>query len=151
MSQTLSCAERLRKAFEPDARGVVGVVDELLAVCGKDVIRFEWKDGVCRLQLPEESQDASGATTQSIQVQLPKSVFRAVLARLAALCNEQKPDSVSPYGGTGEIAVEANPPKVLRVVFTNTPAQQDVTIQLISEINTAPGTLDSRATSQNVA
>ncbi len=34
-----------------------------------------------------------------------KSVFRAILARVATLCNEQSANSVSPYGGQGELVV----------------------------------------------
>jgi hypothetical protein len=173
VSQTPSFAERLQKAFVPGARGVVGVVDELLAVCGKDAIRFEWKDGGCWGHFPEDVpaaprgsfwsslkmlfaprvatlvpiDSAPARVVRSIQVQLPKSAFRAVLARLAALCNERKPDSVSPYGGAGEIAVGSDPPRVVRVSFTNTPAEQTVTLQLASDTGTNPAAPDARVAS----
>src|SRR5262249_56235813 len=58
------------------------------------------------------------------EVSVPKSVFRAILARVAALCNEHAPNSVSPYGGEGEISVGTNPPTLFRVAFTNTPGEQ---------------------------
>jgi hypothetical protein len=128
VSQTPSYSERVRKAFEPDARGVVGVVDELLAL-GNLSLQLDWKDGVCHVG--------------SVQVPLPKSVFRAVLARLAVLCNEYKAESVSPYGGTGEIAVGTDPPEVFRVSFTNTPAEQSATIQRASESSVLPSTPDA--------
>lgn len=127
MSQHPSYSERLRKAFEPGTRGVVGVVDELLALGGNQFLQLEWKDGACHVG--------------SVQVPLPKSVFRAVLARLAALCNEHTADSVSPYGGTGKIAVGTDPPKVLRVSFTNTPSEQSATIQRASESGVNPAAL----------
>ena len=59
-----------------------------------------------------------------IQVPLPKSVFRAALARLAALCNERNPGSVSSYGGEGELVIGAEPSHVCHVTFTNTSSTQ---------------------------
>jgi hypothetical protein len=61
---------------------------------------------------------------ESVAVPFQKSVFRAILARLAALCNEQSPDSVSPYGGASELSVGTSPPVVFCVAFANTPAEQ---------------------------
>jgi hypothetical protein len=46
-----------------------------------------------------------------------------MLARVAALCNEKCPNSLSPYGGQGELTVDADPAMVLRVAFTNTPGE----------------------------
>jgi hypothetical protein len=51
-------------------------------------------------------------------------VFRDVLARLAVLCNERTPNSVSPYGGQGEVSVGPNPVAVFQVDFVNSPAEQ---------------------------
>lgn len=59
--------------------------------------------------------DASGSL---FPISWPKSVFRAILARLAAICNEQKPNSVSPYGGEGEIATNGSPS--VKIHFENT-------------------------------
>src|SRR5208282_5382429 len=55
---------------------------------------------------------------------LRKSVFRAILARVAVLCNERSPNSVSPYGGQGEVSVGADPAMTFRVEFANTPDEQ---------------------------
>ena len=55
---------------------------------------------------------------------LQKSVFRAVVARVAALCNEGAPNSVTPYRGEGELSVWTNPPASFHVAFTNTPTEQ---------------------------
>jgi hypothetical protein len=61
---------------------------------------------------------------ESVVVPLPKPVFRAVLARLAALCNERNPGSASPYGGEAEIPVDLVTRVLCRVAFTNTPSTQ---------------------------
>jgi len=65
---------------------------------------------------------------EQIGIPIRKSVFRAILARVAAVCNERVPNSVSPYGGHGEVSVSANPAKVFNVEFINTPAEQRLRI-----------------------
>ena len=52
---------------------------------------------------------------------LRKPVIRAALARIAVLCNERRPGSVSPYGGHGEIAMDADRSKAIRATIVNTP------------------------------
>ena len=42
-----------------------------------------------------------------IDVPLQKSVVRAALARVAVLCNERIPGSVSPFGGQGRLRMLA--------------------------------------------
>ena len=59
---------------------------------------------------------------------LPKSVFRAVLARIAALCNEQLPNSVTPYRSEGTLSVAADLPATFHVAFVNTPTEQRLTM-----------------------
>ncbi|MBY0459974.1 MAG: hypothetical protein K2V38_21870 [Gemmataceae bacterium] len=57
-------------------------------------------------------------------------MFRAALARVAALCNEQHPGSVTPYRGEGEVVVppphspNRSPPSTCYVSFINTPSEQ---------------------------
>lgn len=176
MSRNPSYAEQLRKAFEPGARGVVGVVDELLALCREDMFRLEWKDGGCECFFSDEATAAAHGSLwaavrgwfgaprsipvdpgvvspkvfRSVLIPLPKSVFRALLARLAALCNERKPNSVSPYGGTGEVVIEGAPPKVIRVWFTNTPAEQSAILWPKSEARALVSQLGAPATPQAV-
>jgi hypothetical protein len=48
----------------------------------------------------------------------------SVLARLAALCNQQEANSVSPYGGQGEFIDERPPATTFRIAFCNTPDEQ---------------------------
>lgn len=75
-----------------------------------------------------------GANPQeSLDIPLPKSVFRAALARVAAVCNEQDPQSVTPYRGEGDIVVlpletsfSRNVISTCCVSFTNTPSDQQL-------------------------
>lgn len=129
-------ANYVRMAFEPKSEGVVGLVDTLLNLCRLYQLRINFRDGRCFCR-------RLGADTQeSFDISLPKSVFRAALARIAAICNEQHPQSVTPYRGEGEIAVlrpisadsqKIQPgweptkhpsPSTCYVSFTNTPSDQ---------------------------
>jgi hypothetical protein len=131
MSNPLPFAESIRQAFQPTKRGVIGVVDDLLGLCQKQEIQLDWHANQCRVR-------SVGLDPQeSIAVPLPKTVFRALLARLAALCNERNPGSVSPYGGEGELTVGVNPATVCRVTFTNTPREQRVQLTRIQKDKTA--------------
>jgi hypothetical protein len=55
------------------------------------------------------------------------------------------PDSVSPYGGTGELTVPGDPPTTTRVVFVNTPDEQRVELTpmrlstMVSSVGVAVG------------
>jgi hypothetical protein len=131
MSDAPPLSERLRRAFGPNPRGVVGVVDELLTACREQPLQFDWQAGTCRVR----SLGAAGQ--EPIDVPLPKSVFRAILARLAALCNERTPDSVSPYGGSGEMVIGGDAPAVFRVTFTNTPDERRTEVRFVGDRSTA--------------
>jgi hypothetical protein len=124
MIQSTRFAERVQKAFNPTPRGVVGLVDDLLNLCRVHQLRLRFADGHCSInRLGADDREA-------LTVPLPKSVFRAALARVAALCNEQHPGSVTPYRGEGEVVVPAAPspngnaPSTCYIRFTNTPSEQ---------------------------
>jgi hypothetical protein len=110
--------ERLQAAFTPTDRGVAGAVDHLLDTCRGQGVCLDWQAGACHVR------PLNSAGQESLQIPLAKSVFRAVLARVAALCNERTPNSVSPYGGHGELEFGAGPPAVFRAAFTNSPGEQ---------------------------
>jgi len=127
MSDPSPFLQLIRQVFRPTQHGVVGLVDDLLELCQEQGLQLDWHADQCRVRSigvePEES----------IEVPVPKSVFRAVLARLAALCNERNPRSVSPYGGEGELTVGVDPATVCRVAFTNTPGTQRVQLTRIQQ------------------
>jgi hypothetical protein len=130
MIRSTPFAERVQSYFKPTPRGVVGLVEDLLALCRAHQLRMSFRDGRCSIRrLGADAQDA-------LDVPLPKSVFRAVLARIAALCNENHPHSVTPYRGEGEIVVppqwvapESVPPSTCYVSFTNTPSEQRLEVR----------------------
>src|SRR3954447_20214829 len=115
---------RLQRAFEPNERGVVGLVDNLLDLCREQGLQLGWRDPRCHVR------PLGPGPQESVELPLPKSAFRAILARLAALCNEQSPGSVSPYGSEGELSIGTNPSAVFRVAFTNTPGEQVLELKL---------------------
>jgi hypothetical protein len=119
--------ERLRSAFEPTQRGVAGLVDNLLDLCPQQGLQLDWQADRCLVR------PLGAAPQESAELPLPKSVFRAILARVAVLCNQRAPNSVSPYGGVGELAVGTSPPTVFRVVFTNTPGEQGLELRRLAD------------------
>jgi hypothetical protein len=118
MNTPTQLTEVVRSALASPGRDVVGLVDELLRACPEQGLQLDWHADRCRIRFLTNGPD------DGIDWAPRKSVFRAILARVAALCNERKPDSVSPYGGKGELAVDAASSTVLRVSFANTAAEQ---------------------------
>jgi hypothetical protein len=119
-------SERLQRAFEPTQHGVVGLVDHLLDLCQEQGLQLDWRDDRCRVRpLGAQPQEPT-------EIPLPKSVFRAILARMAALCNERIPNSVSPYAGEGELSIGTNPSTIFRVAFTNTPGEQRLEVRRLA-------------------
>lgn len=120
-------ADRVQAAFRPTHRGVVGLVDDLLGLCGNYQLQISFRDGQCSVRrLGADDQE-------SMDIPVPKSVFRAALARIAAICNEQHLESVTPYRGEGNIAVlppvsscsqKLVAPATCHVSFANTPSDQ---------------------------
>lgn len=118
MNTALRLSDEITRAIEHPADGVLGLVDELLALCPKQGLRLEWRtDHCCFFLPPENGQD------MSFPVSIRKSILRTILARVAALCNERVANSVSPYGGEGTFSA-LDPAKGFRVAFVNTPAEQ---------------------------
>ncbi len=112
MNNSSSLADRLSRALTAPDRGVLGLAEELLAAAQEQDLRLEWLAGNCRVQF----------TDGEAEVPLPKSVFRAVLACVATLCNERAAGGVSHYGDQGEVACGEG--SAIRVVFVNTPEEQ---------------------------
>jgi hypothetical protein len=124
MSQPASLMAGLNHALANPSHGVLGLVDELLTLSLEQDIRLAWQVGRCQVDMLD------GDRPGRIDVTLPKSVVRAVLARIASLCNERNPNLVSPYGGQGEVLADSKIARAIRVNFVNTPEQQ--TLELAS-------------------
>ena len=127
MNQSIDFADRVQLAFRTTERGVVGLVGDLLGLCRLLQLRFNFSNGLCLVNgLGADAQEA-------LDIPVPKSVFRAALARIAAICNEQHPQSVSPYKGKVNIALpppvsssthQDVTPSTCHVSFANTPSDQ---------------------------
>ncbi len=126
MSNQSSLSERLSRALATPSGGVLGLADTLLALSREHDLQIAWQAGRCRIAF------ADGGTNERIEVPLPKSVLRAVLARVAVLCNERQPNSVTPYGGQGEVLVDPDPAVVIRVRFVNTPEEQSLDLTSVA-------------------
>ena len=123
-------SELFRSVFTQPTRDIVGLVDDLLTVCRHHCLQLDWQADHCRVRF------CGGAWEELTDLTLRKAVFRALLARLAALCNEQTSNSVSPYGGQSELSAGANLPAVFKIRFTNTPDEQK--LELTTEARSGP-------------
>lgn len=121
MSTVSPFAERIQDVFG-QSHDVLGMVVELLSLCCEQGLRLDWQNGACQVR---PSAPSAG---ESVEVAIPESVFRAVLARIAALCNERAPGSVSPYGGRGELAAGDDRATNCHVAFSNRPGDLWATI-----------------------
>ncbi|HJT36497.1 MAG TPA: hypothetical protein VJ783_31025 [Pirellulales bacterium] len=114
MSTVSPFAERIQDAFGRRS-GVVRLVDELLVLCRQHGLRLEWQNGICQVGV------GSPEPVESVEVTIPESVFRALLARIASLCNDHAACSVSPYGGEGMLAADAGATSYCQIAFSNRP------------------------------
>src|SRR5262245_37249153 len=103
MNTTAQLSGILRGVLTRPSGGMVGLVDDLLVVCLEHGLELEWQADRCRFR------PLGGTWEELTRVTPRKSVFRALLARVAVLCNERTPNSVSPYGGQGELSVGEDP------------------------------------------
>src|SRR5262249_34377309 len=115
MSTLISNSEAIRGVFTQPARDMVSMVDDLLTVCREHNLELDWRPGCCRVR--SHAEDWSEVR----DLPLRRTAFRGILARLSTLCNERQPNSCSPYGGQGEIAIGTTG---FKLVFTNTPGEQ---------------------------
>src|SRR5262249_21839751 len=120
-SQTVH--DRLRRAFAPTQRGIIGLTEQLLGACIGGDVAFERVGERCVCRWTESGQ------TQVATVPLPPAAFRTILARIAVLCNERSPNSATPYGGAGLVAVKGQPATVVHVTFVNTPDKQQLELK----------------------
>ena len=112
----------LRTAIESPKDGCVGIVDDVLALCRHHSLHLDWRDNRCRIT------SVSGDGEGELDVPLRKSIFRAIIARVATLCAERVPGSFAPYGGTGELLIGPEPAMLFRAVWGNTLADQHLTL-----------------------
>jgi hypothetical protein len=118
MKTDLQLAEEFRAALEHPTHGILGIVDDMLKMCRGRTLELAWVQDDGGIRTVVNGSELSVASV------VRKSVFRAILARVAALCNEGIADSVSPYGGQGRLPIGTNPDWSFHVSFANTPDEQ---------------------------
>ena len=123
MNTTTELSSVLRGAVNQPNPGIVRLVDEILNLCRKHNFQLDWQAGRCLIRPP------GGDWEEVADLQIRKSVFRAILARIAVLCNEQSPNSLSHYGGRATLTVGENPSAVCQVALVNSPAEQRLEIR----------------------
>ena len=133
MNPTAQLTGAFRSILEHPKGDVVRLVNELLRACPEPGIRLDWHADRCRVR------SLSGEWEEVVVGPIRKSVFRAMLARIAALCNEQKPDSVSAYGGQGEVAAASDSTATFKVSFANTVDDQWLSLARAEALKTGPG------------
>lgn len=123
MISSASISDRVRQAFTPTSLGIVGLTDQMLGACAGGDVVFERVGDCCVYHWTVEDD------TQDGLVPIPPAAFRTILARIAVLCNERRPNSVTPYRGEGLLTVPGQPSDLLHVRFTNTPEQQQLAVK----------------------
>ena len=113
MSTTDQLSEALLSILAQPEGGIVELVDQLLTFCGEHGLELDCHAEQWRFRSPD------GDWEELSSVRFNKSVFRAILARLAALCNEQTPNSASPYGGKCNLSFRGCA-TTMDVTFVNT-------------------------------
>ena len=113
--------QQLRATLGSVGGGIAAMVDDVLAVCQQHQLRLDWREGRCRVQ------PAAGPESV-IDTPLPRWAFRAVLARVSALCGERGAAPASPYGGGGVLAVSGDPSRLLHATFANTASEQSLVL-----------------------
>ena len=121
MSSPPLLPDEFRRLLLAPVGGIPGLVDGVLALCRHHELDLDWAADECRIRLADGSETI-------LTVPLRTSIFRAVLARFAVLCNERRPKSVSLYGGDGEVEFGQCPPVVFRVKIQNARDAQRVVL-----------------------
>jgi hypothetical protein len=126
---TRSYLEALHDAVMNPKNAVVGIVDDVLSLCRQYALHLDWRDNRCHITSVRGDEEAM------LEVPLRKSVFRAILARVATLCDEQAPGTFAPYGGHGELSVGSEPAMLIRADWVNTTGEQRLTLMPVAPSN----------------
>lgn len=117
--------DNINSLFHSQEFGIVTLVDELIELSLDHGLRIRLLNGHCLAeQLMTTDKDL-------VEIPLPKSAFRAVLARIATICNDQHPQSVTPYRGQVKIdwRSQSGSTTVCQLEFVNTATEQQLEIR----------------------
>jgi hypothetical protein len=129
MKTIAQISEILRSILTQPTGGVVGLVDELLQVTLENGLQLDWRPDQFRFRA------RGGDWEELADFGLRKSVFRAILARVAALCNEQASIPLSPYEGRGDLTVSPSNTAVVHVNYVNDASNQRLEIAAANVLN----------------
>lgn len=118
MNPSSNCLDALREAIVNPTNAIVGIVDNVLVLCRQHHLQLDWREDQCNVRCAGSDKE------EVLKVPLRKSVFRAILARIATLCSERVPDSFSPYGGDGELWIGSDSKTALQASWINTTQEQ---------------------------
>ena len=111
--------------FRAPHDGIAELVDSLLVACLKHDLEIVWSPDQCRVRSHAREWERVG------DLPVRKSVFRALLARIAAKCKEFEADAVSPCGGRGTLCLGENPVTRFHAVMVNTPDEQRLELRIL--------------------
>lgn len=115
----------IQSLFRAPHDGIAELVDSLLDACLKHDLEIDWSPDQCRVR------SHAGEWEQVGDLPVRKSVFRALLARIAAKCKEFEADSVSPYGGRGTLCLGENPVAHFQAVMVNPATEQRLELRIL--------------------
>ena len=127
MNAVSKYAEALRAALDHPTSGIIGIVDTLLKVRPDQEVHLHWQPDCCEVQCRAAGYEAGFETP------LRQSVFRAIVARVSAICSQDSPGSMSPYGGESKLCVSTDQAAWVRVKFENTPDSQWLSLTPLSK------------------
>ena len=94
-------------------------MSDLLKACPDGGLELTWSDEHCHIViLPAKPSGYRNSDAESFHAH--------VIARVAALCNEHQPNSVSPYGGQGDFSWAER--GLFQTKFSNTPGEQKLVL-----------------------
>jgi hypothetical protein len=131
MSNSTLAQVALRQAIEHPKDGFVGIVNDMLSVCRDHALQIDWRDNRCHIKSVRDESEAV------LEMPLRKSIFRAILARVATLCDEQSPGTFSPYGGSGTLVVGSDARLIIQASWVNTTVEQCLNLTCIHISNEA--------------
>lgn len=134
MNQTFDALGSISHILSEPGNGIEGIVDNLVCLCQAHHLQLDFEPPRYCVRF------LSGARQELGDLKIRTSVFRAILARIAALCNVDFPGSVPLYGGSGSFSPSADNLGRCLVRFTNTASEQklELEVRANSSINQAP-------------
>jgi len=105
----------------PGPLGVIGLADDLISYCTDHQLDLSLTPTNCTIFDSDHQQKEVLPNT------LPRSAFRALLARFTVLCNHSA--GMTPYGGTGRIALPDSLPWI-DISVQNTNDQQSLDLRI---------------------